>query len=118
MKDAYDKLKSKGTGIAPAMSVFFDFDSSKINSKKETMNIEAYAKAAAEAGIKLVVTGYTDTVGSEAYNKKLAEARANAVAEVLKKAGVETEIKIVPFGETNECKQKYLNRRAVIEVVK
>ena len=118
LEDAYNKLKNKPTGIAPAQSVFFAFDSSKIDSKKEIMNIEAYAKAAAEAGIKLVVTGYTDTIGSDSYNKRLAENRANAVADILKKAGVETEIKIVPFGETNECKEKYLNRRAVIEVVK
>ena len=89
-----------------------------IEEVKEIMNIEAYAKAAAEAGIKLVVTGYTDTIGSDAYNKGLAEKRAQAVADVLKKAGVETEIKIVPFGETNECKEKYLNRRAVIEIAK
>lgn len=118
LEDAYNKLKNKPCGIAPAQSVFFAFGSAKIDSKKEIMNIEAYAKAAAEAGIDLVVTGYTDTIGSEEYNKGLAEKRANAVAEVLKKAGVKTTIKIVPFGETNECKDKYLNRRAIIEVVK
>ncbi len=118
LEDAYEKLKNQPHGIAPAQSVFFAFGSSKIDSKKEIMNIEAYAKAAAEAGIKLVVTGYTDTIGSDAYNKGLAEKRAQAVADVLKKAGVETEIKIVPFGETNECKEKYLNRRAVIEIAK
>jgi outer membrane protein OmpA-like peptidoglycan-associated protein len=118
LKDEYGKLKNKPCGIAPAQSVFFAFGSAKIDSKKEIMNIEAYAKAAAEAGIKLVVTGYTDTIGSEAYNKTLAEKRANAVADILKKAGVQTEIKIVPFGETSECKQKYLNRRAIIEIQK
>jgi outer membrane protein OmpA-like peptidoglycan-associated protein len=118
LKDEYEKLKNKPCGIAPAQSVFFAFGSAKIDSKKEIMNIEAYAKAAAEAGIKLVVTGYTDTIGSEAYNKTLAEKRANAVADILKKAGVQTEIKIVPFGETSECKQKYLNRRAIIEIQK
>ena len=118
LQKAYDELSKQPRGVAPEYSVFFAFDSYKIDSKKELMNIEAYAKAAAEAGIKLVVTGYTDTIGSDAYNKGLAEKRAQAVADVLKKAGVETEIKIVPFGETNECKEKYLNRRAVIEIAK
>ncbi|MBQ1189940.1 MAG: OmpA family protein [Lachnospiraceae bacterium] len=98
-------------------SIFFAFGSSKIASKKEQMNIEAYAKAAAEAGAKLRVIGYTDTIGSEEYNKGLAEARANAVAEVLKAAGVE-DVEVVAVGETDELSSKYLNRRAVIEIVK
>ena len=118
LQKAYDELSKQPRGVAPAYSVFFAFDSYKIDSKKELMNIEAYAKAAAEAGIKLVVTGYTDVIGTDAYNKVLAEKRAQAVADVLKKAGVETEIKIVPFGETDKCNEKYLNRRAIIEIAK
>ena len=118
LQKAYDELSKQPRGVAPEYSVFFAFDSYKIDSKKELMNIEAYAKAAAEAGIKLVVTGYTDVIGTDAYNKVLAEKRAQAVADVLKKAGVETEIKIVPFGETDKCNEKYLNRRAVIEIAK
>ncbi len=118
LQKAYDELSKQPRGVAPEYSVFFAFDSYKIDSKKELVNIEAYAKAAAEAGIKLVVTGYTDVIGTDAYNKVLAEKRAQAVADVLKKAGVETEIKIVPFGETDKCNEKYLNRRAVIEIAK
>ena len=115
---AYNDLKNRPSMVDVKESIFFAFGSSKIASKKEQMNIEAYAKAAAEAGAKLRVIGYTDTIGSEEYNKGLAEKRAQAVADVLKKAGVETEIKIVPFGETDKCNEKYLNRRAVIEIVK
>ena len=62
------------------------------------------------------VIGYTDTIGSEEYNKGLAEARANAVAEVLKAAGVEVEVVVV--GESSEHATKYLNRRAIIELAK
>ena len=113
---AYTELKNKPALLDVKESIFFAFGSSKIASKKEQLNIEAYAKAAAEAGAKLRVIGYTDTVGSEEYNKGLAEARANAVAKVLKAAGVEVEV--VAVGESSEHATKYLNRRAIIEVVK
>jgi outer membrane protein OmpA-like peptidoglycan-associated protein len=113
---AYNDLKNRPSMVDVKESIFFAFGSSKIASKKEQMNIEAYAKAAAEAGAKLRVIGYTDTIGSEEYNKGLAEARANAVAEVIKAAGVEVEV--VAVGESSEHATKYLNRRAIIEVVK
>ena len=112
---AYNELKNK-PAVDVKESIFFAFGSSKIASKKEQLNIEAYAKAAAEAGAKLRVIGYTDTIGSEEYNKGLAEARANAVAEVLKAAGVEVEV--VAVGESSEHATKYLNRRAVIEIAR
>lgn len=116
LNDAYNALKNRPNFLDVEESIFFAFGSSKIASKKEQMNIEAYAKAAAEAGVKLEVVGYTDTIGSEEYNKGLAEARANAVAEVLKAAGVE--VNVVPVGESDECSSKYLNRRAIIRVAK
>ena len=114
---AYNELKNKPSMVDIKESIFFAFGSSKIASKKEQLNVEAYAKAAAEAGAKLRVIGYTDTIGSEDYNKGLAEARANAVAEILKAAGVEN-VEVVAVGETDELSSKYLNRRAVIEIVK
>ena len=36
----------------------------------------------------VTVTGYTDTSGSPAYNQKLSERRANAVATILAQMGV------------------------------
>ena len=117
LNDAYNQLKNKPNFLDVKESIFFAFGSSKIASKKETMNIEAYAKAAAEAGVKLRVIGYTDIIGTDEYNKGLAADRANAVAEVLKAAGVQ-DVEIVVVGESEEYGNKYLNRRAVIEVAK
>lgn len=124
LKNDYDKLsnnyivlKSKPNFLDVKESVFFAFGSSKIASKKEKLNIEAYAKAAAEAGVNLRVVGYTDIIGSEEYNKGLAADRANAVAEVLKAAGVKN-VEVVVVGESDEYRAKMLNRRAVIEVAK
>jgi len=42
----------------------------------------------AGGSVKLQVTGYTDTTGSYAYNQRLSERRANAVATRLTALGV------------------------------
>lgn len=114
---AYNDLKNRPSMVDVKESIFFAFGSSKIASKKEQMNIEAYAKAAAEAGVKLRVVGYTDVIGTDEYNKGLAADRANAVVKVLKAAGVQ-DVEVVVVGESEEYSNKYLNRRAVIEVAK
>ena len=55
-------------------------------SKKQLDNIVAILKAF--PGVKVKVGGYTDKVGEEAFNKKLSQGRAEAVATVLKDSGV------------------------------
>ena len=117
LNDAYNQLKNKPNFLDVKESIFFAFGSSKIASKKEKLNIEAYAKAAVEAGVKLRVIGYTDIIGTDEYNKGLAANRANAVAKLLKEAGVQ-DVEIVVVGESSEHSTKYLNRRAVIGVAK
>ena len=101
--------------LSVSESIFFDFGSSKIASKKEELNIKAYADAAKTAGAKVKVVGFADVVGSSEYNVKLSQARANAVAEVLKANGAEVE-SAVGYGESEEYKERFLNRRAVITV--
>lgn len=98
-------------------SVFFPFGSSKLDSKKEELNIEAYAKAAAAAGMKLKVIGFTDSTGSVKYNEMLSKQRAESVAELLRANGAMVET-VIGQGESEEYKAMYLNRRAIIEVVK
>ena len=115
--DDLKQLRNKKSVVAPEYSVFFDFDSSKINSKKEKINIAAYAEAIKNSSAASVkVTGYTDTIGSEEYNTGLAERRANAVAEILKENGVDAEIEIVPVPNSDKESSKSLNRRAVIVI--
>lgn len=97
-------------------SIFFEFGSSKIASKKEELNIKAYADAAKVAGAKLQVYGFADVVGTSEYNVKLSQQRAEAVAEILKANGAEV-VTIVGQGESEEYQQRFLNRRVVISVV-
>ena len=111
------KVATANKFVDVKQSVFFAFASSKIDSKKEELNIKAYAKAAVEAGAKLRVVGYADVIGSEAYNQKLSLSRAEAVAEMLRANGAEVEA-VLGEGESSEYSTKYLNRRVIIEVVK
>lgn len=113
----YEKAKTESKVIDVKQSVFFAFGSSRIDSKKEEMNIAAYAKAAADAGVKLRVIGWADVIGPDAYNQKLSLQRAEAVAELLRANGATVE-SVLGNGETSEYSTKFLNRRAIIEVVK
>ena len=101
--------------LSVSESIFFEFGSSKIASKKEALNIKAYAEAAMAAGVAVKVVGFADVVGSSEYNVKLSQSRAEAVANVLKENGAQVE-SVVGYGESEEYKERFLNRRAVITV--
>lgn len=100
---------------APA-SVFFDINSSKLNSKKDLINLESIAASAKASGAHVQVTGAADSkTGSAAYNQKLSEARAQAVADELVKLGVNRDnIETRGVGGVNEVAPFNLNRRAII----
>jgi outer membrane protein OmpA-like peptidoglycan-associated protein len=84
------------------LRIHFDFDKSDIRSgdkaelDKGVDFVKKYPKS------KIVVKGHTDSKGSDAYNKRLSERRAEAVKEYLiKEAGVDpARIKAVGLGES------------------
>lgn len=66
----------------------FDFDSAKLRPAADGKLKEVAEFAATYKDAKLDVSGHTDSVGSDAYNQKLSERRANAVKADLVKRGV------------------------------
>ncbi|MGB0629087.1 MAG: OmpA family protein [Alphaproteobacteria bacterium] len=83
------------------------------------------AAASIKKGAKATfVIGHTDTSGSDAYNKKLADRRANAVIAALQKAGVKARISKVVAGErdskvkTKDGVRKGVNRRVEIAILR
>lgn len=104
--------------VANVVSTFFNINSSKINSKKDLINIEAIATTAKNTGAKVVVTGTADSkTGSSAYNQTLSEARAKAVADELISLGVSSDkIETRGLGGVNDVTPYTLNRRAIIEL--
>lgn len=102
--------------------VLFDFD-------KYTLKAEANSKVEEAAKIikehpnnQYVIVGHTDGVGTDAYNNKLSERRAQSVLEALKAKGVDVStIKVEAAGKsqpkcTNDTKEgRQCNRRVEID---
>ena len=66
--------------------VFFDMGSSTLN--QQSQGVMQQAAAAYKPGATVAATGYTDTVGTPAFNMVLSQRRAQNAAAALVKAGV------------------------------
>lgn len=80
----------------------FDFDKYAIKGKNNQVLDEVAAKIKEHDDIEFIlVTGHTDKIGSDAYNQKLSERRADAVKKYLASHGIkDVRIKSVGKGET------------------
>lgn len=100
------------------------------NAAKKRIDDEVLSKLSSCAKVDIVlVSGHTDRLGSQQYNQKLSEKRADAVAAYLKSKGVTAEMDTLGAGKTQSikaCDDKLPraqlieclapNRRVVIEV--
>jgi len=75
--------------------------------------------------MEIEIGGHTDDVGSEAYNQKLSQARAQSVADYLIEKGIATErLQVVGYGElqpisfNNNEEGRQTNRRVEFKVLK
>jgi OmpA-OmpF porin, OOP family len=75
---------------APAASfiVYFDFDSATITSQGAQTIQQAASAIKGQQAARITVTGHTDLTGSEQYNQRLSQRRANAVKAALMRLGV------------------------------
>lgn len=85
---------------------------------KARIDTDVMSKLESCAKVDIVlVTGHTDRLGSQQYNQKLSEKRANAVAVYLKSKGVASEIDTLGAGKTQaikSCSDK-LPRKKLVE---
>jgi OmpA-OmpF porin, OOP family len=112
---------SKVTLLADAL---FDFDKSTLKPEGIQKLNGLVQKLKGVTVEVIIVVGFTDSIGSLAYNKKLSLRRAEAVKAYLVKNGIEasrvyTEGKAFaePVGDNKTAAGRALNRRSVIEVV-
>ena len=85
----------------PALKVNFAVGSSILSAAQKN-EIRSVARVIATQGFtKLVVSGFTDSNGSLALNKKLSEARAKSVAAFMRTLLPTIQIKASAFGPTN-----------------
>ena len=88
------------------------------------MLAEIAGAAADRPRASVVVEGHTDTSGAAAHNRQLSQARAQAVADVLARQGVDAaRIRTVGLGEsdlavqTGDGVREVKNRRVVVRVI-
>lgn len=80
----------------------FAFDSAELTGPQPKLDEIARVLSAGQYNGNITVTGYTDRLGSEAYNQRLSQRRADAVKVYLTSKGVSTSrLTAVGRGETN-----------------
>lgn len=82
--------------------VTFDFDKATLRADARPVLDEAISTFKQHTDVDVSVDGYTDSVGSEAYNLALSKRRADAVAAYLEKGGIAAKrLQVKGFGEAN-----------------
>lgn len=105
-------------------NVFYDFNKTEIK-KESTFELDKVAKMLTSLpNLIIEVGGHTDSIGSQPFNQRLSEQRAEAVLEYLVKKGISDDrIIAVGYGESqpfisNDTENnRKLNRRTELEIV-
>jgi OOP family OmpA-OmpF porin len=101
--------KPKFETVTISAEKLFGFDKSKLQEGSKPILDGVVAKLKEHEEFKLVmVNGYTDRIGSEAYNQKLSERRANEVKEYIVSQGIDaSRLQAIGKGESGpvvDCK--------------
>ena len=87
--------------LARTYLVFFDWDKANLTERAKQIITEAAGAARKTATTRIEVAGHADRSGTPAYNQKLSQRRADAVAAELVRQGIaRNEIAISAFGES------------------
>lgn len=94
------------------VTVYFDFDRSALKGIATDKLDSIYTVMSEDATATIQISGYTDGLGSEAYNQKLSDKRARACAEYLLKKGITKDrISFVSFGACCPVEMEKINGR-------
>ncbi|TMI78959.1 MAG: tetratricopeptide repeat protein [Bacteroidetes bacterium] len=112
------------------VTVYFDFDKSILKPGSITKLDSIYNVLVENPAATIQISGYTDGLGSDAYNNILSDKRARACADYLIKKGIESSrVSFVSFGKCCPVEMEIIkgrdnpdgrsmNRRALINVKK
>jgi outer membrane protein OmpA-like peptidoglycan-associated protein len=105
--------------------VFFDFNSSTLKRESFPDLNRAATLLIDNPRMQVTVAGYTDSVGSDEYNQKLSQERANSVKEyIVRKGAPASRVDAVGYGEQNPIADngtdegRAMNRRVEFQVRK
>lgn len=108
---------------APDFTVYFAFDSAKLDSAAKQIVQNAASYAADHTDVRVALAGHTDTAGSKDYNIRLSLRRADAVrAEFIADGIPASRLSVTALGEsqlavpTAEGVREARNRRVVIDL--
>ena len=112
-----DTVRRKARTVKRNLTVRFSFDDASLT-PVQIANIDKFVASVKDKNItRIVITGFTDEVGEEAYNIRLSQNRAKAVGIHLQTAGLKAnEIKIVGMGELPGAVERALNRKVEVTV--
>lgn len=92
---------AKGTKIATIGEAFFDFNRADLKPSAQDVLADAVKTLKENPSLRVIVEGHTDSVGSDAYNLKLSERRAQAVENYLVRQGIDaSRIETRGYGES------------------
>ncbi|WP_421693517.1 OmpA family protein [Aestuariivirga sp.] len=102
--------------------IHFDFDKASIRAESQPLINDMVTTLQNNPLWTLRITGYTDSIGDPAYNKKLSQARADSLKAALVKRGVNpARLQTAgagasnPVGPNNTLQGRALNRRVELE---
>lgn len=110
---------------APATTyvLFFDFDSADMDEQAQAVIAKAVKTAMTTGYVKILITGHTDTVGTERYNMQLSVDRAKTVKDEMVRRGISGETIAIlgagyfdPVVQTGPGVREPQNRRAIIQL--
>ena len=125
LKQLQDALQAKqterGTVVTFGNVLFFNKAELKPQGYANAQKLADYLKQNPER--KVIVEGYTDSVGSDSYNQQLSERRAQAIQTALVSAGVEPSRiqargygKNFPVASNSNASDRALNRRVEVTI--
>ncbi|MDE7152634.1 MAG: OmpA family protein [Candidatus Amulumruptor sp.] len=106
------KGQASASGNIPVVVYLFNYDSDNVPENAALTRLAADLK---QSGRDVAIVAYSDPKGSQAYNQRLSERRANAIGRYLEKHGVDrSNISTKGGGSMNTYSEYNLDRRAVI----
>jgi OOP family OmpA-OmpF porin len=110
--------------VSFAADAFFDFDKATLKPEGKAKLDDLSGKVSGITLEVIIAVGHTDSVGSDAYNQKLSEKRAQAVKDYLTGKGIDASRVYVegkgekqPVADNKTADGRAKNRRVEIEVV-
>lgn len=121
---AQNKPKNEPKEVAPAVQIYFDLNKSKIKKSETTKLEQLVTDLKSKKEFQVVLTGHTDSLGSDDYNLRLSEERVDNVYDYLLSVGLDSNVmrksyfgKSKPREGNDKEDKRAKNRRVEITII-